>query len=101
MQVGPVLAKVDALALKISGPYRDAAAQLLAKAADAADLRAAADCSKVEKDIKAKVPNLASMATDSGDCCLETLSKKHGIVDLCCCREIARVFCEITRQNHR
>lgn len=78
MQVGPVLAKVDALALKISGPYRDAAAQLLAKAADAADLRAArgaADCSKVEKDIKAKVPNLASMATDSGDCCLKTLPK--------------------------
>lgn len=70
-QVQKILAKVDALTLKVSGPYRDAAVQLLAKTVNKPDVRAshAANCAKVVKDIKERMPNLASVyAQNAGDC---------------------------------
>ena len=67
LQVVPILSKVDALALKVAGPYRDAAAELLAKAVEA-DLRAAhaADCKIVSQEIKSRLPNVATLMTDQG-----------------------------------
>ena len=62
---------MDALTLKVSGPYRDAAVQLLAKTVNKPDVRAshAANCAKVVKDIKERMPNLASVyAQNAGDC---------------------------------
>jgi len=67
LQVVPILSKVDALALKVAGPYRDAAAELLAKAVEP-DLRAAhaVDCKKVDQEIKSRLPNVAALMNDQG-----------------------------------
>ena len=68
MQVHPILSKVDALALKVAGPYRDAAAELLAKAVEP-ERRAShvANCARVENEIKRRLPNLATDMTDQGE----------------------------------
>ena len=68
LQVAPILSKVDALALKVAGPYKDAAEKLLAKAVEPG-LRAnhAVDCAQVSDAIKKRLPDLATSVNDQGE----------------------------------